>query len=111
MPKGNDADLLLRKLGHVTLELFAEELLQRGRREIQHLGVGFALVLVLVRLGQRGDLCKRRRKFEGGDQFFTRSGWFCSPQWLVMAPAVLSLRFASFFCAPLAARIFENGLH
>ena len=32
--------------------------------------------------------------------FLTRSGWFRSPQWLVMVPAVLSLRFASYLCPP-----------
>mmetsp|Transcript_62037 Transcript_62037/g.121834 ORF Transcript_62037/g.121834 Transcript_62037/m.121834 type:complete len:215 (+) Transcript_62037:185-829(+) len=29
-----------------------------------------------------------------------RSGWFCSPQWLVIAPVLLSLRLASFLVAP-----------
>ena len=37
---------------------------------------------------------------KAASSFLIRLGWFCNPQWLVMAPALLSLRCASFFVAP-----------
>jgi hypothetical protein len=40
-------------LGQVAVHLFAVELHQRGRREVNQLGVGLALALLLGRLRQR----------------------------------------------------------
>jgi len=64
--KGDRENLLLRELGHVTVQFFAVKLHQRGRREVHQLGVGLALALLLGRLRQRRNLRKGCRQLEGG---------------------------------------------
>ena len=62
---------------------------------VSALHLSLALLALVSALISARDAVSSRAE----SSFLIRLGWFRNPQWLVMAPALLSLRCASFFVA------------